>query len=472
MKTNKIKYLRKWSASNFVTKLLVIAFLLLAGCNNEQQWAINPVPLISNANKFIEIEIASMSIRKISAFIVLASNTIINYGESVIQGNVGVGANSITGFQSESMNHKTSSIKDNKIKGKVVGTVNTSSANVEQALNDEVLLYYFMVNQTPDIVYKTINQLDEQTFTPGIYSFPSWVNLGMNGTIYLDFQGNDQALFIFQVGSSLTTMSNSNIVAINTTSSKIAGDNVFWVVGSSANISGNSFIGNVIAIGDISMSNAGNTSGATNVYGRIISLRGSLTMIKSVISKNQNTPKEINQQINTNEHFVTGGGSFKQINYEKDTTNKGGNLATFGLSCGIKNGQYWGLLSFVDHTHKGTRVKSINIKAFTVIDLSTREIKGVAKVNNRDYFDYTLIVKDKGEDGNSGFFDLKLSNGYKASGPLMDGKIQFHMPRSDTLGMKSDIEYESTQLVSVTPINQRWEGWRRNLAFSLFEIIQ
>jgi hypothetical protein len=468
MKRNRIKDLKKRIASNFVTRFLVIVLLLVAGCNKELQWTIKPELAILNKAKRNGIITASIPLGNASPYIVLVANTIVNQEESIIRGDVGVGSKSTTGLKSELKISKPNSIKVNTIKGKVIGPIHTSSAKVEQAHNDAVLSYYFLINQSPDIVFKNINQLDEQTLSPGIYYFPSWVNLTMNGTLTLDFQGNDQALFIFQLGNSLTTMSNSNIVAINTVNSENAGENVFWAVGSSANISGNSFIGNVIALGDISMSNAGNTSGATNVFGRIISLRGSLTMIKSNINKSQNTSKVTNHLVNTYEHFVTGGGSIEQNINERDSIKREGNSATFGLSCGIKNGQYWGLLSFVDHSYKGTRLKSISITAFTVIDQSTREIKGVGKVNNRDYLDYTLIIKENGGDSNVANFDLKLSNGYIASGPLMDGGIQFHVHRFDSLGAILDNEYKNTQLVNAVLTNHKEEGWSRHFAFKSF----
>lgn len=426
MKRNNLKDQKISKASKFITKLLVVVLLIVSGCEKENHWDINSTPIAPLVNNLNGIISATMSLGRAANFAVLATNTVVNSGESIIVGDVGVGSKSTTGLKSRSKKSETKATIANPIKGDIIGTLYTSSALVNQAHNDAVLSYHFLINQNPDIVFRRIVNIDNQTFSPGIYHFPMGVILNINGTLTLDFQGNDKALFIFQIGNTLTTMPNSNIVATNTTNTEGAGENIFWAVDSSVNIEGNTFLGNIIALSDVLMSNIGNTSTITNVFGRIITLNGSVTMNNSNISIGHNTHKGVNYQIDKPDHFITGGGWFEQNVEGTDSIFSEKTIATFGLSCGIKNGRYWGLFSFVDQKYKGTRIKGHSITAFTIIDKSTREIKGVAKVNNRDLCEYTLIVKDNGANGNADFFDLKLSNGFNVSGTLGGGKIQLH----------------------------------------------
>ena len=130
--------------------------------------------------------------------------------------------------------------------------------------------------------------------------------------------------------------------------------------------------------------------------------------------------------------FVTGGGWIND-------------KATFGVSGGIKNDKFWGDLSFNDHN--GVKVKSTKVTAYTVIDPVTRKIEGIAKVNGKGSFAYTVIVADNSEPGrNKDTFSLQLSNGYSTSGILKGGNIQLHMecgkPHDNDDKEKYDDKYE------------------------------
>jgi len=46
------------------------------------------------------------------------------------------------------------------------------------------------------------------------YKFAPSANLQVGGVVYLDFQGNNDALFIFQMESTLVTMTSSNVIAL------------------------------------------------------------------------------------------------------------------------------------------------------------------------------------------------------------------------------------------------------------------
>jgi hypothetical protein len=125
----------------------------------------------------------------------------------------------------------------------------------------------------------------------------------------------------------------------------------------------------------------------------------------------------------TCEDFVTGGGSIVGTVVDK---------ATFGVSGGIKHGEFWGQLSYNDHEKKnGVKVKSTSITAYIVLDETTRQIEGIAKVNGEGDVAFTVVVSDKGEPGVDDTFSIELEDGYTAYGILNGGNIQLHKKCND-----------------------------------------
>jgi hypothetical protein len=250
----------------------------------------------------------------------------------------------------------------------------------------------------------------------------------VNATVYLDFQGNSDALFIFQMGSTLKTFAGSNVIALNNSNPTCNGSNVYWAVGSSATINGAQFIGTVIATTAITM-----TSGA-NVSGRMLAMGASVTMISDTISVCAGSgstppPKPCRD-------FVTGGGWIEGNSDVKGHKNGWWGMkepqSDFGVSGGIINGKFWGQLSFNDHDKNGVKVKSTRVTAYIVIDPVTRQIEGIAKVNGKGSFTYKVVVVDNGKSGRNDIFSLELSNGYSASGTLKGGNIQLHTKCGDS----------------------------------------
>ena len=172
-----------------------------------------------------------------TTFAVLAGTTITNDGASLITGDIGVSPGSaLTGFQQTPFNSISGSGTVTPGLGLVTGTIYASGPVAAQAHNDAVTTYNYLVAQAPDTTYSGVTQLNGLTFTPGVYSFAPSANLQVNGTVYLDFQGNPDATFIFQMGSTLVTMTGSNVIALNNNNQTCSGANVYWAVGSSATI--------------------------------------------------------------------------------------------------------------------------------------------------------------------------------------------------------------------------------------------
>ncbi|MEN6405857.1 MAG: ice-binding family protein, partial [Thermoguttaceae bacterium] len=102
----------------------------------------------------------------------------------------------------------------------------------------------------------------------------------LTGTLTLDAQGSNNAFWVFQIGSALTTASGSSVVVINFGSNGGSDDGVFWQVGSSATLgTSTSFEGNILALASITL----NTT-ATILNGRALAQTGAVTMDTNVIS--------------------------------------------------------------------------------------------------------------------------------------------------------------------------------------------
>jgi hypothetical protein len=89
------------------------------------------------------------------------------------------------------------------------------------------------------------------TFTPGLYTNSSSVLIsgaGPNNNVTIDAQGDPSAVFIFQMGSTLTTATSSQVILAGGAKS----GNVFWQVGTTATLGTTSiFKGNVLAVTSI-----------------------------------------------------------------------------------------------------------------------------------------------------------------------------------------------------------------------------
>ena len=112
--------------------------------------------------------------------------------------------------------------------------------------------------------------LGGQTLAPGVYTSTSTLAIGA-GNLTLDGGGNSQSVFVFQIGSSLTTTAggavNGNIILKNGASAC----NIYFQVGSSATLGGATFYGNVLA-------NASVTINATNFNGRALARTGMVSI--------------------------------------------------------------------------------------------------------------------------------------------------------------------------------------------------
>jgi len=194
-----------------------------------------------------------------NSFAVLAGSTVTNTGPTTINGSLGVAPSAaITGFFP------------------VVaagGMIHTSDAVALRAQSDLATAYNFAAGEASNFNL-TGTDLGGLTLTPGVYTFASSAQL--TGKLTLDGQGDPNAVFLFQIGSTLTTAGGSSVVSVNGGT----GNSVFFQVGSSATLGANTaFEGDILALTSITL-NTGSTIGC----GRALARNGAVTLDTNTVS--------------------------------------------------------------------------------------------------------------------------------------------------------------------------------------------
>jgi type VI secretion system secreted protein VgrG len=186
------------------------------------------------------------------SFAVLGSSTVTNTGPTVVTGDLGVSPGSaVTGFPPGTV---------------TMGSIHAADATALAAQNSATTAYNDLAGQacTQDLTGQDLGGL---TLVPGVYCFSS--SAGLTGTLTLDAQGDPGAVFIFKMGSTLTTASGSSVDMTNGGSAC----NVYWQVGSSATLgTGTTFAGNILALTSITL----NTN--ASMTGRALALTGAVTL--------------------------------------------------------------------------------------------------------------------------------------------------------------------------------------------------
>jgi len=163
------------------------------------------------------------------------------------------------------------------------GTIATF-ATATQAASDALAAYNALaaIPAGPD---PGAGNLANLVLTPGVYTAAAGSFGITGGPLTLDGQGNANAVWVFQMATTLTVGSPGNpqsVILINGAQAK----NVFWQVGSAATINGaggGTFVGTIISQTGVTVSTAGNMAVVT-VNGRLLSLGPSVTLVNTVIN--------------------------------------------------------------------------------------------------------------------------------------------------------------------------------------------
>lgn len=191
-----------------------------------------------------------------SEFAVLAASTVTNTGPTTVNGDLGLSpGTSVTGFPP----------------GIVIGTQHITDSEAAQAQIDLTAAYLDLEGRTGGTT--VAGNIGGQTLAPGTYKSTSTLAIS-SGDLTLDAQGDVNAVWIFQIASTLTTTSGRQVILAG--GAKAA--NVFWQVGSSATLgTGSVFKGTIMALTSITV-----TTGVA-VEGRLLARNGAVTLDSNAI---------------------------------------------------------------------------------------------------------------------------------------------------------------------------------------------
>jgi Ice-binding-like len=199
-----------------------------------------------------------------------ATPDVTNTGSTTLTGSLGVSpALSITGL---------GSITVNGAPGATSADVHLGDAVATTAQSDAGIGYGILAALSPTTNDAGLGpiELGGQTLTAGVYKLDAAL---LDGMLTLNFAGLSNQNIVFQIASTLTTASGAGIASVVIEGAN-ATDNVFWQVGSSAQIGTyTSFVGNIIALKTVAMQ-----TGATDACGSVISLIAAVTLDTNTIS--------------------------------------------------------------------------------------------------------------------------------------------------------------------------------------------
>jgi hypothetical protein len=198
---------------------------------------------------------ATVGLGSAASFSVLAGSTVTNTGPTTMFGDLGLyPGTSVTG------------------EPRVLGQTHVDDQVAIEAKNALATAYTSAESRPPSGSAGT--DLAGQSFSPGVYDASKSLLLS-SGSVTLNAEGDPNAVFIFQIGSTLITGSNTTVSLINGAQAC----NVFWQVGSSATLgSGTHFVGTIMAAASITANTA------ATIHGRLLAQTAAVTLEDNTIT--------------------------------------------------------------------------------------------------------------------------------------------------------------------------------------------
>ena len=238
----------------FIGGAIIISVGIL-GCNNNDSPSPEANPQVVPIQPSVH---GSVVMAGASGIAVLAGSAITNTGATNITGDIGLSpGTSIGGFPPGILN----------------GTQHINDSTAVQAKLDLTAAYNDAAWRTSTEIVTLSGNIGGLTLTPGLYKSTSSLAIS-SGDLTFDAKGNADAVFIIQIGSSLTTTSGRQVIL----SGGALASNIFWQVGSSATFGTTSvFKGTVMAMQSITFN-----TGAT-LTGKALARTGAITMAGNTI---------------------------------------------------------------------------------------------------------------------------------------------------------------------------------------------
>ncbi|HEV7128540.1 MAG TPA: ice-binding family protein [Ktedonobacterales bacterium] len=229
---------------------LVLALLALFGAPALTSQAVHAAPIATSP----------VLLGTATSYGVLAGDSISNTGATTVNGDLGLYPGTSVGGGIT-----------------VSGTSNVTNPAAHTAKNDLRTAYLDAAGRSGGT--PIVADLGGTSPTPGVYNTAS--GIGITGALTLNAQGNANAVWIFQAGSTLTANTSSSVVLTNGAQAC----NVFWQIGSAATLDASTtFAGTVMAHDNISVLRS------VTVVGRLLAGAqangaGALTLNNDIITK-------------------------------------------------------------------------------------------------------------------------------------------------------------------------------------------
>ena len=194
----------------------------------------------------------------------------------------------ITGFHSSAFSYTETPLNVGAVSGTVYTDApqgNATDLAHAQAIAADSLIAFNDLAARPKGSDPGAGQLGGLTLPAGVYKSASGAFLLTGSDLTLDAQRDPNAVWIFQMASTLTVGTPSgpcSVILVNGAKAS----NVYWQVGSAATINGaggGTMVGTIMARAGVTFSTAGNPA-VTVLNGRALALYASITMVNTMVN--------------------------------------------------------------------------------------------------------------------------------------------------------------------------------------------